>query len=199
MRRDHILEYWEHGEGPAPTTALIITLLDRNENLLWLTRFSSAANSSTYFWIGIASLAIAGIFSIAAPWGQSLVEYCGQNSLYSCRKLYYSLYAGVLVITPISTYFFWLARRAKRSPWVIAYAISTKRAIVLDERDPRDIREVDLDSYSARPGPSGQVRFGPTNKPKAISANLRPRAAERAVYWATVGRQLPQSQVRDTP
>jgi hypothetical protein len=77
--------------------------------------------------------------------------------------------------------------QSKTSPWWLAFGVSTRRAIFLDEKRPKNTRWTTIEAGKARIDKFGSVRFGRSRS--AVSfPGLEASVASRAVYWANEGR-----------
>lgn len=183
MNGPHGVEYWELGSTKKPPQ-LVASLLRDDERLLWAARLKSVATARSLFSRGTLTTVIAAVCLVIAPWGQTLDEYCGSNPG-RCFILFYGTWPCVAFLAIKGSFLLWSGWRAKHRPWLITYAISTSRALLMDESHPSDIRYIYLRLHPPKLSPKGVLGFdGEDNN----FAGLDDQSATRALYWATEGR-----------
>jgi hypothetical protein len=182
MSRLNVIERWEFGLGQDQPTQ-IATLLPVDEKLLWAARLKSSATAKWHYRGAVLAIIAAGFFLAIAPWGESLDEYCGPNPG-RCLVLFYATWPTVLFQAGTASVLFWSGWKAEHRPWIIGYAISTKRALLIDESRPKDFRYIYLHLHPPKLEPSGILGFeGETHG----FVGLDRQSAARALYWATDG------------
>jgi hypothetical protein len=181
------IEWWEQGVTGAPPRVLK-DVLQMEERLLWTARVGNRAAMKPILWLALFFLVGAVVFALSAPWGETRESYCGLKPLNSCLRFYYS---STLVTVTSSMGFLWLIwkyHKDTRSHWAMRYAITDKRAIAIDERTPDKVRWAYLGTRRAKIH-FGSLTFGAKSSNAVAFSGLDAFRAERALYWATDGRQ----------
>jgi hypothetical protein len=189
------IDWWEQGLSGAPPQVLK-DVLQSEERLLWTARVGNRAAMKPILRLALFFLVGAVVFALLAPWGETKESYCGLKPLNSCLRFYYS---STLVTVTSSIGFLWLIwkyHKDTRSPWVMTYAITDKRAISIDERTSDKLRFVNLETSNAR-YQFGTLSFGAKTSTAVAFSGLDAFRAGRAFYWATDGRRRPSSEARD--
>jgi hypothetical protein len=182
-----MIDYWEAGIGRMPPDSFQ-TILDEDEKLLWAVRMKSEVFMLPALIFSISCAALTFFLLMIAPWSESISDYCGSDASRSCRRFYLAAWPGVVASAGLSILFISTFSKSAASPWQVSYAISTKRAFLVDERKPSQFRSVDLELQKASLNLFGAVTFGPSRRPHLSFAGLGAGPAGRAVYWANTGR-----------
>jgi hypothetical protein len=188
-------ESWEHGSDQQPP-APVASLLRPGENLLWAECLKSSATSGASYRLGVLHLALSALCAAAVPWGESLADYCGPDPTGRCHVLFYLGPWFLLFAAAATVYYFWSGWKASHRPWLITYAISTKRAFIIDLRQPENFRYSYLRLDPAKLGAFKTVQFGASSSTAFVG--LSPSSTARALYWATEGRLRPEFQALTT-
>jgi hypothetical protein len=197
MSESNMFESWEHGLGQEPPV-LVASLMRHDEHLLWAARLKSIATATSHFHGAIFSLIGAGFFLAIAPWGESLLQYCGPDTGRGrCTLFFYATWPAILLQTAIALKLLWSGWKAGHRPWVIGYALSTQRALLINETRPKDFRYIYLRLHPPKLEPSGILGF----EGEAQSfVGLDHQLTARALYSATDGRRtFLKDQITATP
>ena len=185
MRRDEP-QIWEVGGVGAPPE-LLDGLMEPGERLLWAARLPSSRFDTFRVYLIFVSLLVTMLFLYLAPWGTSISEHCPPGADRTCRKLYFLSWPLVACGAYLSIGTIYIVWQSKTSPWCLAFGVSTRRAIFLDEKRPKNTWWTAFATGKARIDRFGSVRFGKSRS--AVSfPGLEASVASRAVYWANEGR-----------
>ena len=183
MSGSHIIEAWEKGADREPP-ALLSSLLRDDEDLLWVVRLKSVATAGWNLRFGLFLGVLAGLFTLVAPWGETLEEFCSGSSD-RCKVLYYIVWPAIAFFIGSAVLHLLASWKASNRPWIIAYALSTKRAFLIDERRPNSFQYIYLRLHKPQIDKSGVLGFAEeTNK----FIGLDYGTLMRAYFWATEGR-----------
>jgi hypothetical protein len=186
MSGSRIIEAWENGADREPP-ALITSLLRDGEDLLWAVRLQSIATAGWHIRLGLFVLILGGLMIPFAPWRETMEEFCsGSND--RCKVFYYIAWPGIAFVIGSAVFHLWSGWKASNRPWIIAYALSTDRAFLIDERRPKAFHYIYLRLHKPQIEGSGVLGFAQeTNK----FIGLDYGSLMRAYFWATEGRLAP--------
>jgi hypothetical protein len=191
-----LLECWE-STSPQPPPELLVSLLRDEEVLLWTARISSARTANRHFREGAVLMVGVLVFIFLAPWSQTVAEYCGPEPSGRCTVFAYIVWPGIAFVAASMLLAFWRALNVRYRPWVMAYGLTDRRALFVDEPNPKALSYIYLRLHPARLGPSGRVVFEGTTR---SFVGLDTQAAKRALHWATEVRQsIPRGPNGGTP
>jgi hypothetical protein len=193
MSGSRVIEAWEKGADREPP-ALITSLLREGEDLLWAVRLRSIATAGWHFRLGLIVLISAGLVIPLAPWGEGVEEFCGSNRG-RCEGLYYIIWPAIAFLVGYAFLQLWAGWKASNEPWIIAYALSTNRAFLIDERRPKAFQYIYLRLHSPQMEGSGVLGFAQETK-KFIGLDYG--SLMRAHFWATEGRLAPATDMLTT-
>jgi hypothetical protein len=179
-----IIESWEYGTAHCAPAA-VSSLVGKDEHLLWAVRLRSSAAYRAYFPLSILTLVCSAFFLLVAPWGESLEEYCGPNPASRCPGVYYMLWPFVVFSFVVSLWYLWSGWKATSRPWIVTYALSTKRAFFVDEPRVKRFRYAYLRLHPPKLEPPSLLTFEGHSD---AFVGLEHKMAARALYWATDGR-----------
>lgn len=186
MSASYVLDWWERGlSGARPH--VVDVALQPDERLLWTASVSSRGAMKPMLWLAVFFLAGAVIFGFSSPWGQTAENYCGPKPLNSCLRFYHTSSVVTLTSGLGSLWLGWRYFCDARSPWAMRYAITDRRAIAIDGRTPTKLRSADL-RFGRAMQRFGTLTFGGKSSNAVAFAGLDRFAVERALYWATEGR-----------
>jgi hypothetical protein len=178
---------WEATSDTAPPPE-VMAVLKPGEKPLWAATISSKVNAGALFWFGALCLIIVGVVAYLAPWGQSLDAFCPPGEKPSCRKGYFTIFFCVFVMGPSSLGLLWFAWQAKYRSWNWHCAVTNTRALLIDGRDPKISKSIDLSRDPPRIDYWGRLAFGRKPIRLGVFGTLKPHEVQRVLYWADKAR-----------
>ena len=161
MSGELVYQTWEIGAQDLPPQILVQTVQPQ-EQLLWAAAVPISRRQKQWAWLVLLCIPATFLFAQIAPWGQSMAEDCAGDDSPSCRKLYLSLWPGVIALAYASGFGIWMSWKARTSPWLNYFGITTDHAIIINGNRPGKVHRKKLVRNSARIDWFGAVRFGQT-------------------------------------
>ncbi len=189
-------EVWEANSDQPPPQSVEI-MIEQGERLLWAGLVPCQALRGYFTSLAGLFVIVTAVLVTTAPWGQSLAEYCGPSPERACRRYHFLAWPLLAAMTYLSAGVSYQLWRMQTAPWTFTYAISDRKAYVLDGRKPHGLQTVDLARHKARLNALGHVNFGRGKEWLPGLGGLDRSAAKRAVYWANEGRLRPEFQSKD--